>query len=872
MRAPSRRSLGVVFLIASMWSVVLTPGTAAAQEIGGWNQVFGPFTVQAGRETTFHLARAEFVWTHNLTVSWGDGHTGTPGTTNCVVGNSGCVLFAAHTYTNPGLYRIDLTYSTCCFTYTAATTVIVDPFVGDFIHAPLPLPQFNVVSVGDSVASGEGNPESTGWTDVPCHRSRLAGPWLAVNDILDNQNPGTAFTFDHRACTGANTGQVMSQIAGINQPVDALLMSVGANDGYWYFGSDQEYVDNASAFSTVVMNCLGAYDCSTDATLATALNNKYDNMPRRYGHIANSINALPNRVTDVYITEYFDPTRDNAGRYAPINNTFNLISPAEWEYLYDNVVVRVNDTLTAAAASHGWHVVGGIEQGFINHGYGGALPQRWVWLAEESIFLQGDHAGTAHPNVFGHKFYADRIARTLNQRTAPRLFSLVSTRIGNLEVMEEDSVVTDWTNQDVTVRTHARNLAAAGAVRMDWSWSTEVADWGGTRFQLRQSGTDHEIVDYSGYYNGACNVAGMPPCPSELRSQVTVVEEGRHLVTFTADNAWGRRSRERRVQVRIDRTPPIVGHQIFTGWSRAPVVVPYTVRDELSGVVGPQTGVVTVGEEPVLLTVSDNAGNSRTYEIPARVDLTPPVTTCSVSPSVIWPSSGKLVPLSASVVVTDAVSGPNGFVLTNVTTVEKGAIADLQGFVPGSQSTSGWLFVRRPDTRSDRVFTFTFTGADVAGHTSTCVATVTVRHDGGQMWGEGRIDAGKTQHYAFEFVVRERAPQGELGQMRLELRQRGHHVKFISADVTSVAFTDEPPSSAKRGQKSPAGDSVTFGGTGHFNGGRGYTFTARAVDRGESGRHDSVAIEIRDASGRIVMETSGVLDSGNVRSQRLPPP
>jgi hypothetical protein len=286
----------------------------------------------------------------------------------------------------------------------------------------------------------------------------------------------------------------------------------------------------------------------------------------------------------------------------------------------------------------------------------------------------------------------------------------------------------------VTVDIEARNLALAGAIRMDWS----VYRDDGTTLQVRGSGTTLEnVID-----DGSCDVlgsAGPVPCRSELRTQVSFSEEGQHLVSVTSDNAWGRRSRETHVAVNIDKTPPTVDFgdadppPNAAGWHLGEVRVPYGVYDALSGVDGPGNGVVTVNSEaPVRLTVSDFASNSRTYDVPVRLDLTPPTTRCEVIPSVIWPPNGRLVPVTVAVGVDDALSGPAGFVLTSVTSSEPGAADDIQGFVPGTPSTSGWLRARRLGNGSGRVFTFTYTGIDVAGNTSNCVAEVTIRHDSGR--------------------------------------------------------------------------------------------------------------------------------------------
>ena len=56
-------------------------------------------------------------------------------------------------------------------------------------------------------------------------------------------------------------------------------------------------------------------------------------------------------------------------------------------------------------------------------------------------------------------------------------------------------------------------------------------------------------------------------------------------------------------------------------------------------------------------------------------------------------------------------------------------------------------------------------------------------------------------------------------------------------------------------------------GRGLLNGASGYTFELVAVDRGEPGRRrDDVTLVVRNASGTVVMQTAGAIDSGNVDS------
>lgn len=98
--------------------------------------------------------------------------------------------------------------------------------------------------------------------------------------------------------------------------------------------------------------------------------------------------------------------------------------------------------------------------------------------------------------------------------------------------------------------------------------------------------------------------------------------------------------------------------------------------------------------------------------------------------------------------------------------------------------------------------------------------------------------------------------------------------RFEATSVTDVVFSDDPafrPSQGS-GSRRPSVDSVTFKGTGNWNGRTGYTFEAQASDQGEAGRNrDTFSLVVRDALGVSVANVSGALAGGNVQSTRVRP-
>jgi hypothetical protein len=154
-----------------------------------------------------------------------------------------------------------------------------------------------------------------------------------------------------------------------------------------------------------------------------------------------------------------------------------------------------------------------------------------------------------------------------------------------------------------------------------------------------------------------------------------------------------------------------------------------------SGQVAASNASVTISAEGITFVTyfaTDNAGNQETPKtLTVKIDKTPPAVSCKVTPHRIWPPNDRLVPVTASVSVTDALSGPAGFTLLSVSNSEEDSKhrrekeqKDIRGFVPGTPSTTG-LRAERPG----QVYTLTYRGADVAGNASMCQATVKVEDD-----------------------------------------------------------------------------------------------------------------------------------------------
>ena len=172
------------------------------------------------------------------------------------------------------------------------------------------LPTFRdvlIVAIGDSLASGEGNP-GTGWTDTACHRSHNAWPEQVARNFVENYQ--TTVTFLSYACSGANLEnlyrtyqngappQVVAARWDIGAPkgsstrrIDALLLSVGVND----LGLVDKQ-GRIEGFSSILKQC-ALTNCQRD------LSPEFARLPGLYAALNQWIRANL-KVAHVYAADY----------------------------------------------------------------------------------------------------------------------------------------------------------------------------------------------------------------------------------------------------------------------------------------------------------------------------------------------------------------------------------------------------------------------------------------------------------------------------------------------------------------------------------------------------------------------------------------
>jgi lysophospholipase L1-like esterase len=287
-----------------------------------------------------------------------------------------------------------------------------------------------IVSIGDSFASGEGNPvvpanespDGAQWAYSPdpamnqenadAHRSTISGPAEFALD-LQEENPHEAVTFVSVADSGATISQGLlgpmpsignpsvqlpAQISEVKQiigkhPINVLTLSVGAND-IGFAGQVAGLLSNTSTGSPSL------------ATLQSRLNADFQALPGLYSKLNKAIKKL--HAGKVLITDYPDQTRNQNGVVSAIPGPpgTTLINTTDAQFLSANIATPLNSAIAAAAKANHWKFVD-IFNAFLNHGY--SSTDTWIRSFDQSLEREGSIDGFFHPNAAGEQAIAQQL-------------------------------------------------------------------------------------------------------------------------------------------------------------------------------------------------------------------------------------------------------------------------------------------------------------------------------------------------------------------------------------------------------------------------------------------------------------------------------
>jgi hypothetical protein len=110
----------------------------------------------------------------------------------------------------------------------------------------------------------------------------------------------------------------------------------------------------------------------------------------------------------------------------------------------------------------------------------------------------------------------------------------------------------------------------------------------------------------------------------------------------------------------------------------------------------------------------------------------------SLSPSILWPPNHTLVPINATISVTDICDANPSLRLVSITSTEPDnglgdgdTPNDIHGAIVGTDTRSFLLRAERSGSGSDRIYTATYSATDASGNGTQSAAQVVVPHDRG---------------------------------------------------------------------------------------------------------------------------------------------
>ena len=320
-----------------------------------------------------------------------------------------------------------------------------------------------IVSLGDSLASGEGNPDRPGtyvthddlkgeitsadplspvrWKDSRCHRSAKAGPALAA-EAIERADSKSSVTFLSFACSGAELRHLTTDgyrgsdptdaerlalpqlppqakaVANLVGPsslgggrqIDALLVSAGVND---------------LGFGGIVERCAANFNlpidhesCVTEGGIADAVND----LQRRYAYLALGLSGLLPRTREIYFNNYPSEVFRNGacGKLGKTGFGIDTAEAAEMSIWGTKLNHRITEeTNRYRSDAYRWNQVADLTAPFFSHAY--CDTGSWFTSYERSWETQGNKSGTAHPNAAGHIEYGKILRRAivLQQGTTP---------------------------------------------------------------------------------------------------------------------------------------------------------------------------------------------------------------------------------------------------------------------------------------------------------------------------------------------------------------------------------------------------------------------------------------------------------------------
>ncbi len=292
-----------------------------------------------------------------------------------------------------------------------------------------------ILGIGDSMASGEGNPDIPGgiaprWQFQQCHRS-YESYQARVASRIEKDDPHTSVTFIHTACSGAKVGnlynrdyagiepgrplrpqlqQIQQRLGKNGREVDAVIMSIGVND--LFFGTMVEFCAKPPGLGEP-RECMGLrvkriIDENGEPALVKDPASKVyldrferetalASLPGLYGHLNTSFGGVsPSRI---FFPTYPDPATDEKGHTCTPSAPGSFVDwsgftkgESAW---FRQLGTDLNARVGATEARFHWKVLTGNASLYLKRGF--CSTESWFQTIKGSLQRQGNVAGAMHP-------------------------------------------------------------------------------------------------------------------------------------------------------------------------------------------------------------------------------------------------------------------------------------------------------------------------------------------------------------------------------------------------------------------------------------------------------------------------------------------
>lgn len=275
----------------------------------------------------------------------------------------------------------------------------------------------------------------------------------------------------------------------------------------------------------------------------------------------------------------------------------------------------------------------------------------------------------------------------------------------------------------------------AGSGFINWNCSVSTTPDPSVSVDINGDGTTGTLVGYDDWAN------------IQLALQTTgTFEDGDHIhsaPTIEIDEPTARRLQNHPPTARagadqtVECSGPGVGTVRLDGSASSDPdgdPLSFTWFGEFGVLSGPVVNAqLSLGTHTVRLVVSDGNGASGTTSATLNVtvrDTTAPTLTVALSRTQLWPPNHRLVPIDATIAVSDVCSASPRVVLDSITSNEPGT-DDIQNAAFGTDDRSFLLRAERLGNGTGRVYTVTYRAIDDSGNTTVQHAEVRVPHDQG---------------------------------------------------------------------------------------------------------------------------------------------